>query len=299
MNVQRSRTPMLTLLLGVVVMRLVTLSPSAVAQTNRPSTYDPLNAFVGIWAAKRPGESTPFLVLKLHESNGKLTGTMSHFKIGVIGNGTITGNPGMGESPVADLTVGDGDLRFAWGEPPLGGDEAKFVLEGTKKAQVVIMVSPEQTQKIMADNPGASGFNPVIYVSREAETDNEKQTESSAEKWEIGMMAGLINTTEAQYKFAHGIYANYAALLRSGQLKETGGREFTLLPRNLQSEADPLPGYRLRLLISQDGSSYQLSIQETTADCGTGLFSDETGVIFEGHALDARQSRCNTGQQEK
>lgn len=289
---------MLALLLGVVVMRLATLSTSAVAQTNRPATYDPLNAFVGTWAAKRPGENTPFLILKLQESNSKLSGTMSHFKIGVIGNGTIIGNPGMGESPVAGLTVGDGDLRFVWGEPPLGGDEAKFVLEGTKKAQVVIMVSPEQMQKIMAETPGASGFNPVIYVSREAEADTGRQPESSAEKWEIGIMAGLINTAEAQYKFVHGIYANYATLLRSGQLKETGGREFTLLPRNFQSEADPLPGYRFRLLISQDGSSYQLSIQERTADCGTGLFSDETGVVFEGHALDAWQGGCNTGQQE-
>jgi hypothetical protein len=298
MNVQRSRTPMLTLLLGVVVMRLTTFSASAVAQMSPPSTYDPLNAFVGTWAAKRLGKNTPFLVLKLHESDGKLTGTMSHFKIRVIGNGTIIGNPATGESPVADLTVGDGDLRFVWGEPPLGGDEAKLVLEGTKKAQLVIMVSPEQTQTIMADNPRATGFNPVIYMSREAKIDNEKQTESSAEKWEIGTMVRLINTAEAQYKFAHGIYATYATLLRSGQLKETGGREFTLLPRNLRSETDPLPGYRLRLLISQDGSSYQLSIQETTADCETGLFSDETGVIFEGHALDTRQSRCNTGQLE-
>jgi hypothetical protein len=295
MNAQRSRTPMLTFLLGVVVIRLTTLSSSAGAQTNR---YDPLNAFVGTWAATLPGENTPFLVLKLHEIDGKLTGTMSHFKIEVIGNGTIIGKPGIGESPVAELTVGDGDLRFVWGEPPLGGDEAKFVLEGTKKAQLVIMVSPEQTQKIMADNPRANGFNPVIYVSREAKTDNEKQTESSAETWEIGTMVGLINTAEAQYKFAHGIYANYTTLIRSGQLKETGGREFTLLPRNLLSETDPLPGYRLRLVISQDGSSYQLSIQDTTSDCGTGLFSDETGVIFEGHALDARQGRCKTGQQE-
>src|SRR5208283_11431 len=214
-------------------------------------------------------------------------------------HGTIMGNPEMGETPIADLIIGDGDLRFVWGEPPLDGDEAKFVLEGTKKGQVVIMVSPEQMRKIMADNPGASGFNPVIYVSREAETEDEKHTERSAEKWETRTMMGLINTAEAQYKFAHGVYANYATLLRSGQLKKAGGREFTLLPRNLQSETDPLPGFRLRLLISRDGSSYQLSIQERTTDCGTGLFSDETGVIFEGHVLDARQSRCNPGQQQK
>jgi len=300
MNVQRSRTPMLTFLLGVVVMPLATLSASAVAQRNRPSTYDSVNAFVGTWAARRPGENTPFLVLKLRASNGELAGTVSHFKLGVIGNGTITGTPLLGESPVAHLTIGHGDLFFMWGEPPLGGDDAKFVLEGTKKAMLVIMVSGEQGQEIMANNPAASGFNPVIYMSREAETDNGKQTESSAEKWEIGNMAGLINTAEAQYKFAHGIYANYATLLHSGQLKETGGREFTLVPRSLQSETDPLPGYRLRLLLSRDGSSYQLSIQQKTADCGTGLFSDETGVIFEGHALDvdARQGSCNNAQQE-
>jgi hypothetical protein len=298
MNVQRSRTPMLTFLLGVVVVRLATLCAPALAQTNQSSRYDPLNAFVGTWTAKAPGENTPFLVLKLHESNGGLTGTMSHFKIGVIGNGAIIGTPLLGESPVAHLTVGQGDFFFVWGEAPLGGDEAKFVLEGTKKAQLVIIVSGEQGQKIMADNPGASGFNPVIYVSRETAADNQKQTERSAEeKLEAGMMAGLIDTAEAQYKFAHGTYANYATLLRSGQLKKTGGREFTVLPRNLQSETDPLPGYRLRLLISQDGSSYQLSIQEKTADCGAGLFSDETGVIFEGHALDARYHRCNTGQE--
>jgi hypothetical protein len=296
MNVRQSGTSSRTFLLGVMVMRLAALCAPALAQTNQSSGHDPVNAFVGTWTAKAQGESTPFLVLKLHEGNGKLTGTMSHFKIGVTRNGTITGNPVPGESPVADLTVGDGDLRFVWGEPPLGGDEAKFVLEGTRKAQVVIIVSPEQMQEIRAANPRAAGFNPVIYVSRETASDNQKQTERSAEeKLEAGIMARLIDTAEAQYKFAHGTYASYETLLSSGQLKKTGGREFALLPRNLQSETDPLPGYRLRLLISHDGNSYQLSIQEKTADCGAGLFSDETGVIFEGHALD--RHRCGPGQE--
>jgi hypothetical protein len=279
---------MLTILLGFVIIRLANVGAPALAQTSKASTYDPLNAFVGTWTAKVPGENTPFLVLNLRESDGRLTGAISHFKIGVTGKGRVIGTPGMpGESPVADLTLENGDLGFVWGgDPPLRGDQAKFVVEGTKKAYLVIVVSPEQIQKIMADNPGARGFDPVISMTREAETDNEKQTGSPAEKWEVGMMARLINTAEAQYKFAKGSYADYATLLSSGQLKETGGREFTLLPRNLQSESDPLPGYRLRLLMSSDGRSYQLSIRDKTADCGTGLFSDETGVIFEGRARD-------------
>jgi hypothetical protein len=237
--------------------------------------------------------------LKLHESDGKLTGTMDHFKLAVIGNGTITGTPEIGEHPVADLTIRNGDLGFEWGEPPLDGHAAKFVLEGTKKAMIVLMVAAKEIQKIMADNPKARRFNPVIYVSREERTDTESQgnAEGSAQKWQVGMLVGLINTAEARYKFAHAVYADYATLLRSGQLKDTGGREFTVLPGNLQSETDPLPGYRLRLLVSPDGSSYQLSIQEKT-DCGTGLFSDETGVVFEGHPLDAdpRQGNCSIRQ---
>jgi len=300
MRVHRSRVPILAFLISVVVIFLTTPFSAAVAQTNRPSAYDPLNAFVGTWTAKRPGETTPFLVLKLRESDGKLTGTMDHFKLAVIGNGTITGTPEIGEHPVADLTIRNGDLGFEWGEPPLAGDEAKFVLEGAKKAMIVLMVSAKEIQKIMADNPKARGFNPVIYVSREERTDTDSQgkAEGSPEKWQVGMLVVLINTAEAQYKFAHGVYADYATLLRSGQLKDTGGREFTVLPGNLQSETDPLAGYRLRLLVSPDGSSYQVSIQEKT-DCGTGLFSDETGVVFEGHPLDAdpRQSSCSIRQQ--
>ena len=103
-------------------------------------------------------------------------------------------------------------------------------------------------------------------MSREERTDTDSQgkAEGSPEKWQVGRLVGLINTAEAQYKFAHGVYAAYATLLRSGPLKDTGGREFTVLPGNLQSETDPLPGYRFRLLVSPGGSSYQLSIQDTT-----------------------------------
>src|ERR1700756_350299 len=99
MRVHQSRVPILAFLISVVVIFLTTSFTAAVAQTNRPSEYDPLNAFVETWTAKRSGETTPFLVLKLHESDGKLTGTMGHFKLAVIGNGTITGTPEIGEQP--------------------------------------------------------------------------------------------------------------------------------------------------------------------------------------------------------
>ena len=289
MGLQRSGIAVLKLSLGILVVRLALLSTPVVAQTYPVSTGNSLQAFVGTWIARTSGENDPFLILKFREMNGKLTATMNHFKIAVTNTGGIVGTHGLqGDSPVEDLRVLDGEVDFAWNsDDQLRGDRAKFVLQGTTKARLVIMVTAEQIQRVMADNPGASGFNPVIYLNC-VEPENQKQVASPREKsWEPGMMAVLINTAEAQYKFATGVYADYPTLLHSGQLKETGAREFTVLPGNLQSASDPLPGYRLHLLTSPNGSSYQLSIQEKARDCGIGLFTDETGVVFEG-----RPSSC-------
>ena len=280
----------MTYLVGMVaggIAATITLAP-ALTQTNRASTFDPVSAFVGTWAATKPNENTPFLTLKLRESDGKLIGTMSHFKIGVVGTRRIVGSQVIAaESPISDLTVTEGELSFVWsGDPPLHGGQVGFVVQGTKVAYLLIPVSIEEMKKIMSDSPGASGFIPIIWMRRKPETGNEKQQESSAEKWEITTEASLINAAEFQYRFTHGIYADYSTLLRSGELQKTGGRQFTLVPKNLQSATDPLPGYLLRLLVSPDGSSYQLSIQEKTpTDCAPGVFSDETGVIFDGHTL--------------
>ena len=289
MNLQWSRlvTSAFLICIGVVA-ALSAASTSALAQT-KPAHIDSLKAFVGTWAAKAPGENSPFLVLKLLESNGKLTGTISHFKVAVVGNGRVTGTAAAGESPIVDLTVRGGDLGFVWGgDPPLRGGECKFVLEGTQRASLIIPASAEEMQKIVADNPGARGFDPVISMSRETEPEINEPTES-VKQWEPTFMTRLINTAEAQYKFAHGNYADYTTLLRSGQLKNTIMRESTMDPRHFQSETDPLPGFKLRLWVSHDRSSYELSIRDKKAICGTNLFSNESGVIFEGRAKDCAE----------
>lgn len=296
----KARPVRLTLLIGLVAVSLVTvgLTFAALAQENQVQTYDPLTAFVGTWTARTQGESTPYLVLRLKESDGKLTGTTTHLKMKVADGGGITGSPEMpGESPLGDLKVWGSDLTFIWdGDSRLQSVEAKFMVQGTEQALLVLILLPEKmkaAQEIFTDSHGApTGFSPVISLSREMETDDKMQTESSVDHWEAGFMASLINTAEAQYKFTNGRYADYRTLLHSGQLKETVGHEFTLSPTNLESETDPLPGYRLCLLIPQDASSYQLSIREKTTDCGWGFFSDETGVIFEGHFEPTKYRSC-------
>ena len=138
----------MTYLMGMVaggVAATITLAP-APTQTNRAATFDSVSAFVGTWTATKPNESTPFLTLKLRERDGKLIGTMSHFKIGVVGTGRIIGSQVMAaESPVSDLTVSEGEVDFTWsGDPPLHGGHVRFVVQGTKVAYLLIPVSDEE-----------------------------------------------------------------------------------------------------------------------------------------------------------
>jgi hypothetical protein len=287
-NLQCARIGLLAYVVGIMALGCTSVFALRLAsgQTNHASTYDPLKAFVGTWTAKNPNETKPYLFLKVSESHGKLTATISHFKMGVVGNGKIFGDPGMpGESSLADLTVSSGDLEFVWaGDPPLHGGQAKFVLEGTEVACLLISVSEEESLKMMADNH-ARGFNPIIWMRRLGDTAPAPNSEAEASR--STAMAMLINTAEEQYRFTHGNYADYPTLVRSGQLEKTAGHEFTFLPRGLQSsETDALAGYVLRLLVSPDRNSYQLSIWEKTeADCGRNIFSDERGFISEGRVL--------------
>jgi hypothetical protein len=273
---------------GIVAM--TALSP-ALAQTNRAATFDPLSAYVGTWIATKPNESTPFLILRFRESNGKLTGTMSHFKIDIANNGGLFGSPlSTPESPVSDLKLWNSSLGFVWsGDTPLHGGEVKFVAEGTNVAYMNIPMSAEEMKEIFSENPGLGGLYPTIRLRREAETDSENQQKGAANDWEETFTAKLINQAEFQYRFDHGVYADYPTLLRSGQLKKTGGYNWTIVPINLQSETDPLPGYLIRLLLATNGGSYQLSIHEkTSANCASGFFSDETGVVFKGHTAECQ-----------
>jgi len=259
--------------------------PSLPAQTGQARRFDPLEMYIGIWVATKPGESTPFLVLKFAERDGKLTGTMSHFKIGVIGHGTIVGEPlASADSPVMDSKVEDGKVVFMWSaDPPLRGGRVEFVGQGTRVARLMIPVTPPESTAILAASPGADGFNPVISMHRPAEAGSGSEPADSHVEWRIADAVRLINEAEFQYRFAHGTYADYAALLRSGQLRQTARTGFTIVPVDLQSAADLLPGDSIRLLVSPDHGSYLLSIQQkTSAKCAIGLFSDETGVTFEG-----------------
>jgi hypothetical protein len=119
MNLQRRA---MGLLMGIVaggIGAIVTMGP-VLTQTNQAATFDPLATYIGTWVATNPNESTPFLILKLTEKRGKLSGTMSHFTLGVVRKGQFTWSPLTdAETPISDFNVTDSSLWFAWsGDAP-------------------------------------------------------------------------------------------------------------------------------------------------------------------------------------
>lgn len=278
---------------------------SGAPQTRSAARFDPLDAFVGTWVATNANEQTPYMILRFEERGGKLAGSMNHFRFGVVGSGTLVGSQSApGEVRLTDLKLDGGEALFTWRvNPPLEGSPTKFVVEGTQVAELVFSVMGPAIASIMTENPGANGFNPEITLRRvsrspshlTAQGDRISAPPKISGNWEAAFMARLINTAEAQFRIAHGQYADYLTLLRSGQLEETDGREFTGMPGNLGrrrtlAESDPLPGYLFRLALSADKSTYRLSMREKSkATCPNEILADETGIVTEGCNGEARR----------
>ena len=260
----------------------------APVQPVRAGGFGPVAVFSGTWVAASPDAAAPLVTLTLHASEAGLSGTMTRFAIAVAGNrigGTALGAP---PAALANVRVRDGGVQFTWaGEEPLRGGTVRFVLQGTDVGYLVLPASAGEIDKLMAANPAASGFSPVIAVRRQTAGAEGASPSGRAtfEDWEATTTAHLINAAELQYRFVHHRYAAYGELVRSGILRKTAGQQFTVVVKTLDDVDDPLPGYAVRVTVSPHGDSYQLSIVRRPSGARpAGVFSDETGALFEGTA---------------
>jgi hypothetical protein len=94
----------------------------------------------------------------------------------------------------------------------------------------------------------------------------------------------IVNTAELQYLNTAGHYGSLEDLRKSGALSEAHSM-FRESP-DISIPSD-LPGFSIRLTTSPDGKRYQVSvIQEAKPETTLiGFFSDERGMIYEGHPI--------------
>jgi hypothetical protein len=106
----------------------------------------------------------------------------------------------------------------------------------------------------------------------------------------IGLLRS-INTVEFSYQVGHGSYAGWDELLAS---KEFMGFEKECLAHipefataHFTKGPEILPGWRLRLNLTNDGKGYDLLLEDATdKKCGYATATDERGIIRQSKWID-------------
>lgn len=101
-----------------------------------------------------------------------------------------------------------------------------------------------------------------------------------------------VNTAEVDYLKKHGSYANWEALLAEGYFSQSGTKfaseEFPTVAHAFYSRGPEIvPGWKLRLNVSNNGKSYDALLEDVTdPKCGYAGVTDDRGVIRQSKALD-------------
>lgn len=105
-------------------------------------------------------------------------------------------------------------------------------------------------------------------------------------------IARAINAAEAAYKKSHGVYATWATLFGNGDFTDTGTKWAseaypTVAHAMYGSGPEIVPGWRLRLTISQDGNAYDLLLEDVSdLKCGYAVVTDERGRVRQSKAVE-------------
>ena len=101
-----------------------------------------------------------------------------------------------------------------------------------------------------------------------------------------------INTAEVNYKKTHGAYATWDTLVGNGDFTDTGTKwapeTFPTVRHAMYGQGPEIvPGWKLRLTLSNEGNAYDLLLEDVTdAKCGYAVTSDERGLIRQGKSID-------------
>jgi hypothetical protein len=117
--------------------------------------------------------------------------------------------------------------------------------------------------------------------------DRERERRSFAQN-----LVKAINAAEADYRKKHDVYANWDTLMEIGDFSADGTKwapaDFPTVAHALYgSGAEIVPGWRLRLHLSNAEKAYDLLLEDVTdPKCSFTVFSDERRLIRQGKSID-------------
>ena len=104
-----------------------------------------------------------------------------------------------------------------------------------------------------------------------------------------------INNAEADYHKKHGTFANWDALYAEGYFDQSGtkyvSRDFPTVAHALYGRGPEIvPGWKLRLNVSNNGKSYDALLEDVTdTKCGYAGLTDDRGLIRQSKSVDCPQ----------
>jgi hypothetical protein len=102
----------------------------------------------------------------------------------------------------------------------------------------------------------------------------------------------VVNAAESAYRRNLKRFGSWQELYDSGALWDVQKAEDEWRKVAFAKGPEAVPGYRLSLVVSADGTAYSISLQDTDSNgCGFSLFSDQSGVLYQGAPLGCPESQ--------
>jgi hypothetical protein len=101
-----------------------------------------------------------------------------------------------------------------------------------------------------------------------------------------------INTAEFEYRMKHGSFATWYILVMSEAFANRGANwaaqnDPQLANAHFSKGSEILPGWTLRLNLTQDAKGYDVMLEDTTDQkCGYAVVTDERAIIRQSKAID-------------
>lgn len=108
----------------------------------------------------------------------------------------------------------------------------------------------------------------------------------------------LINAAEYDYRKNIGHFASWAEVHDSSAAKELLRTWPRIEELSVTSSDEVIPGFRLTLLVGEEGGAYSVALREMKGNgCGISVFSDQSGLIYEGKVVECPQITDHPGRE--
>jgi hypothetical protein len=97
----------------------------------------------------------------------------------------------------------------------------------------------------------------------------------------------LINAAEYDYRKSFGHFAAWPEVYGSSAVRNLLQTWPKINELSIAPSDEVIPGFRLTLLVGEEGAAYSVALREMKGNgCGISVFSDQSGLIYEGKIVD-------------